>query len=415
MAVAAVAVKVLPRWKSLGLGIYQDHRTGRYYERPRINGRRTWRVLQGRTLKLAREEMAARRTDQARSTYGMARNPYAPTPTTFRELFEVYKAAGCPTRRHQKRTGKSLADTLAHLKFLGPFWNDQRPHQIRIADCLKYRNSRADGNRKTRAIDLELTTLSNILDWAIAAGKLESNPIRSRPRFHRTIRHCRETMPADARELHELAAHLFEQRKSEVLGWQLLLEAMTGCRTSEVLKLRWNAGPGQPGHIEGDWLWLARSKGGVNPFVKLHPALKQTLDALKRWRQWRYPTSPWFLPGLRHKGQHPVTACSLNHALAIAGPLIARAHRTSHGLRAYYVTVRRSQGISDAQIAAEIGDKSGASIIVSTYGAIPPNWQGRAGMDWLQKGAKPAWSVLAGMPTGILIKTRPRAKSVRTP
>jgi hypothetical protein len=46
---------------------------------------------------------------------------------------------------------------------------------------------------------------------------------------------------------------------------------------------------------------------------------------------------------------------------------------TSHGMRAYYVTVRRSQGIKDGQIAAEIGDKSGVALIVSTYGDLPPN------------------------------------------
>ncbi len=51
-------------------------------------------------------------------------------------------------------------------------------------------------------------------------------------------------------------------------------------------------------------------------------------------------------------------------------------------------------GISDAQIADEIGDKSGASIIVSTYGSVPPNWRGATGLSWMPANEKPAWEIL---------------------
>ena len=58
--------------------------------------------------------------------------------------------------------------------------------------------------------------------------------------------------------------------------------------------------------------------------------------------------------------------------------------------------MRRSQGVSDAQIAAEIGDSSGAGIIASTYGSIPPNWSGStAPLGWLPAAGAPAWEVFA--------------------
>jgi hypothetical protein len=63
-------------------------------------------------------------------------------------------------------------------------------------------------------------------------------------------------------------------------------------------------------------------------------------------------------------------------------------------MRAYYVTARRSQGISDAQIAAEIGDSTGASIISSTYGAVPPNWRGGGKIGWLPANGPAAWDAL---------------------
>jgi hypothetical protein len=42
-------------------GIYRQKSNGCYYERPHINGRRTWRSLGTQNLKLAREEFHKRR------------------------------------------------------------------------------------------------------------------------------------------------------------------------------------------------------------------------------------------------------------------------------------------------------------------------------------------------------------------
>jgi integrase len=385
-------------------GIYQDSRTGNFFERPTVAGKKTWRKLHGRTLKLAKEELAVRRTDQARSAQGLSRDPYAPEPQSIGELILDYVKADCPDRHHHPRAGKSLADELYRLESLKPFWHKKQPHLIRQSDCALYftwRKKRIQRGHGGRAIDMELGALNSLLKWAVATGRTENNPLAGgRPRFRpKTIKHCRDFMPLDANELHALAAHFFEERQSEALGWQLLLEAMTGCRTSEILRMRWDARHrGEAGFIEGDWLWINRSKGGVKPFVTLHPALAQCLEALKRWRAWRYPKSPWWLPGRNGKA---VAIHSLNHALNRASKLISNAHRTSHGLRAYYVTVRRSQGISDAQIADEIGDKTGAAIIVSTYGAVPPNWRGSAALSWLPTDGEPAWQVLA-MPDNLV-------------
>lgn len=274
--------------------------------------------------------------------------------------------------------------------------------QIQVQpDCRRYRESRRDPKRPDRggrAVDLELHTLSNVLRHAVSHGHLLTNPLATgRPKFAaKTIRHCRDTAPLHAEELHALAAHLFAQRRSEILGWQLLIEAMTGCRTSEVLRLRTDAQrPRDPGYVEGEWLWLHRAKNGVNPFALVHPALRACLDALHRWRLLRKISAPWYFPSPTRPGS-PVAITSLTQALRTAGPLVVGRHLTSHGLRSYYVTVRRSQSISDAQIAAEIGDKSGAAIIVSTYGSIPPNWRGEKEITWLPAPpTPPAWECFA--------------------
>ena len=53
--------------------------------------------------------------------------------------------------------------------------------------------------------------------------------------------------------------------------------------------------------------------------------------------------------------------------------LRAMGHVTPHGLRSYFVTQARQSGLSDAEIAMLIGDKTGPAIIALTYGDVRPD------------------------------------------
>lgn len=94
-----------------------------------------------------------------------------------------------------------------------------------------------------------------------------------------------------------LAAKPFERPQTEVLGWQLLFEAFTGCRTSEILDLRMVAKDNStPGFIEGDWLWLKRRENGTNPFALIHPAPREAVHAHREWHSRRFPNHPMWIP-----------------------------------------------------------------------------------------------------------------------
>lgn len=389
-----------PRWESQKGGIYLDTVTKKYYHRPRINGKPTFRVLDVATLTQARALKAKLDSSQTMHEHGLAKDPYGALPVSVGELLEAFKKEGCPGKNGQRRTGTQFSQELSRLKYLEPFWKHRRADQVKPRDCKDYFASRKANMRRgfsgTRAVDMELTTLTGVFKWAVNEGKLDINPLVQRQKFRdgKTVKHCRNFMPRDVAELHNLARALFENPSSEALGWQLLLEAMTGCRTSEILRLRWDAqNKDQAGFIADGHLYLERSKQGINEFTEIHPFLGQTLEALQRWRIGRKLTSPWFIPGWDNPGQ-PVAKCSLTQALRRIGPRIAKEKRTSHGLRAFYVTVRRSQLVSDGQIAAEIGDATGAAIIASTYGGVPEIWKRKdaKAMDWTVP--EPAWTVL---------------------
>jgi hypothetical protein len=102
----------------------------------------------------------------------------------------------------------------------------------------------------------------------------------------------------------------------------------------------------------------------------------------------------------------PVDKSALCHALGrlrkpgkgpdgeLLAPFLTR-KITGHGLRAWYVTVRRSHGIPDNQIAWEIGHTSRGQTLDEVYGGVPPHWLAGDGpkLQWMPD-AEPAWTVL---------------------
>src|SRR5208283_4415313 len=129
----------------------------------------------------------------------------------------------------------------------------------------------------------------------------------------------------------------------------------------------------EPGGLteDGGSMCVRRAKKSScdNPYIEVHAGLKQALKAHKAWQRKRYPGSPWYFPGFDKPMEGPVNKSALTKALA---RLFANSERnkkvsdpkkrlpelrkkfTSHGARAFYVFVRRSQGATDSQIAFEI-------------------------------------------------------------
>jgi len=391
-------------WKSRGDRVYERLGDGKFFEKVKIGGKWTFRLLSVCNVTAARELARKNQSNQSLAQAGVAgvKDPYANNSgAELSSLFNGWIEANCPGKKQRTKSGKQLDQELSRIGFLRSFWDAKRVDQIEEADCVTYWESRQGQIRKGmhggRAVDMELGTLCSCLGWALHTKRIKRHPLTHRPKFRGTgaaaeIVHCRERMPKSAHELHKLAREFFSRRGSEVLGWQLLFEAFTGCRTSEALRMRWDAEEGQAGYIEGNSLYLERSKKGINPEVEIHPALAQLLEAMKQWRTLRGIDSPWFFPGKDKTS--PVKGGSLSKALARVAPDAVGHDVISHGLRAYYVTVRRSQGINDGQIAWEIGDKSGPAIISSTYGDPPPSWKtGGKKLEWMTP--DPAWMALA--------------------
>jgi integrase len=105
-----------------------------------------------------------------------------------------------------------------------------------------------------------------------------------------------------------------------------------------------------------------REKRGIMPWV---PILSEMEALLRRIRE--RTTSRLLFPSPYHRDT-PRAGSAVRNRLTAACRALGLAHVTPHGLRSYFVTQARQSGLSDAEIAMLIGDKTRPAIIARVYG-----------------------------------------------
>lgn len=397
-----------PAWKRVWSGIWRHNISKTLYERPKlvINGVQHWtfRSLCTKALKVAKEELYHRKSARSAAREGLGNGVKPSGNVTAGNVLRRYRIDGYRDRQRKMRPESMEKAEEANCNTLLEYWDQYPVSQIKIFTCDKYhdwRCERVERGTGDRTVDLELNTLSNALAWACRIELIHANPLADgRPKYcsAKSVRHCREFMPANADELHAAARVLMLNPASVVLGFQALIQAQSGLRTIEALRLRDDAKPFEPGWItpDGKSMCVRRAKGqeNVSPFVLITDGLSQTLEALRKWKAAVHPNSPWFFPSPLNPGK-PVHKDSLGQALNRIRKSLPRKF-TPHGMRGHFVLVRRSHGILDSQIAYEIGHTSGGKTLAHCYGGVPPHWLTGDGpqLSWLPSGA-PAWSALS--------------------
>lgn len=330
-------------------------------------------------------------------------------------LIAEYLSAGCPRiqdRALTPRTGRSLDDERRNLDTARSWWGNHAVQTIGPKAVDAYATHRASA---PRAAELELNAVSNALRYAVRRERIAANPLAGRGaiRPKGSIVHCHAEAPASADELHALCRHLLADPLTASYGAQLMFCALTGLRPGEPGFLRLDAAPGQPGSrstrtVDGqtfEVMHIRRLKSGINPAVRVHPALA---DFLRAWFAARSPignpqsaigNSPFYFPHPKDSARPCVPAGNaqgsfLDKALKRAALACGvTANRRPHAMRAYYVRVRRSMGALDSIIASELGERTGEKLIVSTYGD-PDDCRGLGQYTWLPTTVAPAWTVL---------------------
>ncbi len=351
------------------------------YARVRVGGKLTWRSTGTGEPNKARQWLKKWKTEEWMEENGFEAKGVIlhRAKVTVGELIDAYIEAGMPTRKGRPKRPSSITGELACLKPARVFFGAKQAAGVTVADCDRYRDWRlsggyfadagADEMRKrmarmkkgTRSVDLELTILANVFHLAARRSVLRANPLAGRGRYSvaEDIRHCREVAPTPA-GLNQIEYWL-RARNEQSAADAVCFLAYSGLRVGEALTLDWEA---------VDWsgkvLHVKREKRGIMPWVPILPEMERLLrDMQKRSQSHLLIPSPF-------EPDKPRDRSAIAHRLAAACKALGLGHVTPHGLRSYFVTQARESGLSDAEIAMLIGDKTGPAIIAQTYGDVRP-------------------------------------------
>jgi len=352
------------------------------YARLRDKGKLTWKSTQAEKPKDARKWLRKWRREK-----WMMANGIEPEGVTLQRArfsvvnaIDTYLAAGCPTRKGKTtKKPQTVRDEHRYLRPVRDFFGDRPAAGLCLGHCDQYRDWRCSGKwtvtyklrGHTRTmctkggnaiVDHELQALSNALGLAMRHGLLKTNPLAGRGRFTSAdeVRHCREVAPAP--EGLQAITTWLRDRKEDVVADVVAFLAYSGLRIGEALPLKWSSVNLDEGLVD-----VKREKRGVNPWVAITPELETLLREMRKRAvgELLFP-SPLDL-------SKPREHSAIGHRLKAACKALELRHVTPHGLRSYFVTQARQSGLTDAEIAALIGDKTGPAIIAHTYGDLRPD------------------------------------------
>lgn len=363
----------------IGPSLYR--RGGTIFARITADGKRTWRSTCTNDPATARKIFREWRDQQALKSHGIELPQAAldRNRLTAGKVLDAYIVAGCPTKKMQPKSPRTVECELRALNPVRAYFGERAAVTLTLADADKYRDWRNAGGYVTertlkdgseakvrtrggdRGVDLELTSLSNALRLAARRGELKMNPLAGRTAYSvaDNVRHCREVAPTPEglTQIEHWLRLKGEHDVADLVGFL----ACSGLRIGEALALEWEAVNWGEGLLN-----VKREKHGCNPFVPLLPELEKVLRGMQtRARSFLLFPSP-------HDAEKPRDASKVNGWLNRATKALGLAHVTPHGLRSYFVTQARQSGLTDAEIAMLIGDKTGPAIIAAVYGDLRP-------------------------------------------
>jgi hypothetical protein len=136
-------------WERAADGIWRNIASGNLYERPKIDGKFTFRSLKTSNLKHAKEEFHRRRS-------GIT-NVQKPSTITVGDVIRKY-----PDQQCQERPARMHELEERNCKFLLKFWDKLPVNSVTTANCNRYHDARCKeivGFKWHRSVDLDLNTL----------------------------------------------------------------------------------------------------------------------------------------------------------------------------------------------------------------------------------------------------------------
>ncbi len=397
------------QWKNVERGLYRDKVTGQYYQRIRRTkkqGGDTWQCLFTDMITEARSRLEARRLAKHAAALGLKVNTRETPEVTVSAILDEFERAGMPNiTGHERMRVEHCVRALPCLREKLGGYRISKLKQAVFDDYHDWRIKKVKKGMGHRTTDLDILTLSAALTWGVRKGLCETNPAEKAKRYvdPRKVRHAKDVAFTSMDEAHAYAGELMTNPRGESAAWQLLFATTTGQRSEELLQMRVDADPGEPGSVVGDRLFVHRAKNPkiVNPSCYIHDGLKEVIEKHGAWLKRRYPGCPWYFPG--RGGNGPLSETALCQVMRKTWKRRAKknpnaAQRTPQGCRASYVTIRRSQHEPDNRIRWEINHNSPGTL-EAVYGGIPSTWADGKGqsLSWKPTTVRAAWESIGAL------------------
>jgi integrase len=369
---------------AMGNGVYKDDK-GRFWSRPTIGKKRTWRLLRSRAKFEASRENAT-------AEYGQR--------ILFHAAWEQWKTLGCPKPNGAPQSADYIKATGYLEKNILAYFGSAPLDKIDPVTIAKYGGWRTemvvrDGFAGTRSADIELARCSAMCRWAYFSGLIKSNPFSEKFRFHgaSVIEHSPCRAPADANMVHRLGRIMLSTPRTRSCGFLFIMLCLTGCRTKELRLLRLdgvvrgNSYP--PGYFTSTEIVIQRGKkqnGGGLESIRLSPEAQECLRAWKHWHDRERGGNPWWFPGNGHN--NPLDAGSLAKLLKVLCVRHGIQHVSPHGCRSFFCQTLRTHEPDDRIVAARLGHTSVQMVQAIYGGRMPASKQ----LSWLPDDGPPAWS-----------------------
>jgi integrase len=369
---------------AMGNGVYKDEK-GRFWSRPKIGTKRTWRLLRSRAKTEAHRENVSTEFNQR---------------VLFGSVWGQWKELGCPKPNGAPQSADYIKATGYLEKNILAYFGQTPVDKIDAVTVAKYGGWRSemvvrDGYAGTRAADIELARCSAMCRWAYFAGLITANPFSEKFRFHgaNVVEHSPCRAPTDANTVHRIGRIMLSSPRTRPCGFLYMLLSLTGCRTKELRMLRLDGqvrGQLYPaGYFTSTEIVIQRGKnqnGGGLESIRLTPEAQDCLRAWKHWHDREHPNNPWWFPGRGHN--NPLDAGSLAKLLAVICQRHNIPHISPHGCRSWFCQVLRTHEPDDRIVAARLGHTS-VQMVQAIYGGRMP---ASKKLSWLPDDGTPAWT-----------------------
>lgn len=333
------------------------HKSGTYYARLLIDGKKTWRSLKTEVLSIAREELDKLQEDSAHQKE-ISQSGKVLQHLTGKEAIALRRKQLENDASIKRRTREYWNEILDSLCRSWPELESVEMRKVTAEQCEAWAGKNRTAMSPTR-FNNTVSAIKTLFQIAIKKGARRINPAAEIKRAKIKTKDLSASLPSMA-NFAALVAEIRRPKARFSVACADLVEffAYTGTRKSEAVRVEWQDCDFAKGliRIKGDP--EDATKNGEIRWIPMIPACRALLERLKAVHPNTQPTD---------------SVCEVREcqkAMDRAFKALKLPRLTHHDLRHLFATVCIESGVDVPTVAKWMGHKDGGALAMKTYGHL---------------------------------------------